>query len=264
MQTFQWNAAEYAKSSGIQQQWAQELIRKLKLKGSETLLDIGAGDGKVTAEIAAHLPGGSVVGIDSSEEMVKLSQKLFSAGAFKNLKFLHGDANNLPFKNEFDIIFSNATLHWIPDHRGVLKGIYQSLKRGGKVLVQMGGRGNAEEVKESVIKVLNKDEWKNYFEGFSFSYGFFSPVEYRLWLCEAGLNALRVELIPKDASHQGVSGFKSWIRTTWLPYSQQLPEENRELFISQVADEYIKQHPADEKGMVHVKMVRLEVEALKL
>jgi len=264
MQAYQWNAVDYAKSSSVQQQWARELFHKLHLKGSEILLDIGSGDGKVTAEIASHLPSGSVIGIDSSEDMIKLAQSMFSADAFTNLRFQREDASSLPFENEFEIVFSNAALHWVFDHRPVLKGIYKSLKHGGRILLQMGGRNNAYEVEIMMKKLIDRKEWSRYFVGFSFSYGFYGPDEYKTWLCEAGLVTKRVELIPKDAAHQGISGFKSWIRTTWLPYTQRIPEERKEMFISQLADEYIKQHPADENGKVHVNMIRLEVEALKL
>lgn len=264
MQTYQWNAVDYAKSSSVQQQWARELIRKLNLKDNETLLDIGSGDGKVTAEIASLIPNGSVMGIDSSEEMIVLAQRMYPRNAFTNLRFQRVDANSLPFENEFDVIFSNATLHWILDHRPVLRGIFASLKRSGKVLLQMGGRGNAGEVMAALKRIIMREEWRRCFDGFSFSYGFYGPDEYRIWLREAGLDTKRVELIPKDAAHQGRSGFESWIRTTWLPYTQQVPEEKREIFISQLADDYLRQHPADENGVVYVKMIRLEVEALKL
>jgi trans-aconitate methyltransferase len=264
MQTYQWNAVEYAKSSGVQQQWARELIRKLNLNGNETLLDIGSGDGKVTAEIATHLPNGSVVGIDSSEEMIKLAQQTYARDAFPNLQFQQEDATRLSFENKFNIVFSNATLHWILDHRPVLCGIFASLRHGGKVLLQMGGCGNAGEVMDALTRIIKKEEWRKFFDGFSFSYGFYSPDEYRVWLREAELVARRVELIPKDAEHQGRSGFESWIRTTWLPYIQQVPVEKRELFVSQLADEYLQHHSVDENGKVHVKMVRLEIEALKL
>ena len=121
VQTYQWNAVDYAKSSSIQQQWARELIGKLKLKGSEKLLDIGSGDGKVSAEIASCLPNGSVVGIDSSEAMVALAQSKYSTDVFPNLRFQRGDASRLMFDNEFDVVFSNATLHWILDHKPVLQ-----------------------------------------------------------------------------------------------------------------------------------------------
>jgi trans-aconitate 2-methyltransferase len=264
MQTYQWNAVDYAKSSSVQQQWARELIRKLNLKGNESLLDIGSGDGKVTAEIASLIPNGSVMGIDSSEEMILLAQRLYSRDAFTNLQFQQEDANSLPFENEFDVAFSNATLHWILDHRPVLRGIFTSLKRGGKVLLQMGGRGNAGEVMAVIKKMILREEWRGCFDGFSFSYGFYGSDEYRNWLHEAGFNTRRIELIPKDAQYQGRSGLESWIRTTWLPYTQQVPGEKREIFILQLADDYLRLHPADENGMVHVNMIRLEVEALKV
>jgi trans-aconitate methyltransferase len=264
MQTYKWNAIDYAKSSSVQQQWAHELIRKLNLKGNERVLDIGSGDGKVTAEIAVHVPNGFVIGIDSSEEMIRLAQSMFSADVFTNLRFQQGDASSLSFKNKFDIVFSNATLHWILDHRPVLRGICACLKRSGRVLLQMGGRGNAGEVMDVVTRIIKKEEWRKFFDGFSFSYGFYGPDEYRMWLREAGLEIKRVELIPKDAAHQDRSGFESWIRTTWLPYTQRVPEDKREIFISQLADDYLQQRPADETGIVHVNMIRLEVEALKL
>ncbi len=263
VQIYQWNAVDYAKSSGVQQQWARELISKLNLKGSEKLLDIGSGDGKITAEIASCLPNGSVIGIDSSDAMVALAQSKYPTDVFPNLRFQQGDASRLMFDNEFDIVFSNATLHWILDHRPVLRGIYSGLKHGGNILLQMGGRNNAYEVESIMKKLITKEKWRRYFVGFSFSYGFYGPDEYRLWLREAGLVAKRVELIPKDAKHCGRSGFESWVRTTWLPYTHQVPEEDRELFINQLADDYLKHRPVDENGMVHVNMMRLEVDAIK-
>ncbi|MCJ7793728.1 methyltransferase, partial [Candidatus Bathyarchaeota archaeon] len=63
---YNWNAQDYAKNSANQFQWAKELIPKLKLNGNESLLDIGCGDGKITAELAKCLPHGRAVGIDSS------------------------------------------------------------------------------------------------------------------------------------------------------------------------------------------------------
>jgi trans-aconitate methyltransferase len=113
-------------------------------------------------------------------------------------------------------------------------------------------------------RIIMREDWKRCFDGFNFSYGFYGPDEYRIWLHETGLDTKRVELIPKDAAYQGRSGFESWIRTTWLPYTQQVPEEKREVFISQLADDYLRLHPADENGMVHVNMIRLEIEALKV
>jgi len=263
VQTYQWNAIDYAKSSVIQQQWARELISKLKLKGNEKLLDIGSGDGKVTAEIAGCLSNGSVLGIDSSEAMIVLAQNNYSTDNFPNLRFQQGNASRLTFENEFNVVFSNATLHWILDQRPVLQGIYKSLTHGGKILLQMGGRGNAADVLAVFDTLIEINEWHDYFQGFTFPYGFYHAEEYRQWLCEAGFQENRIELIPKEAIHQDRTSFEAWIRTTWLPYTQRVPEEKRNTFITRLADEYLQQYSADENGRVHVHMMRLEVEAVK-
>ena len=263
VQTYRWDAAEYAKSSSIQQQWARELIGKLRLRGNEKILDIGSGDGKVTAEIAGCIPAGSVLGIDSSEAMVQLAQSRYVPEKIPNLRFQLGNACTLQFDHEFDIVFSNATLHWVLDHRPVLSGIYRSLKHGGRMLLQMGGCGNAVEVIAGFDELKDTDEWSRYFHGFTFPYGFYDVVEYRPWVREAGLQELRIELIPKIADHENRAAFEGWIRTTWLPYIQRVPEEKKKAFITCIADVFLQHHPADDEGKVHVKMSRLEVEAFK-
>src|SRR3989304_5312565 len=101
-----WDAADYEQHSAAQQ-WALELIDKLDLRGDEALLDIGCGDGKVTAEIAARLPRGFAVGIDNSEEMIALARSRFRAAAHAHLSFVLGDARFLPFRDCFSAVFSN-------------------------------------------------------------------------------------------------------------------------------------------------------------
>jgi len=263
MNSYRWDARDYERNSAQQLQWAQELLQKLDLHGNETTLDIGCGDGKVTAEIAALLPQGSITGIDLSEEMIALARQRFPSRAYPNLYFQKEDAARLPFEAEFTVIFSNAALHWIRDNRPVLSGISRSLKPGGRILLQMGGKGNAAEIVAVLEKMIRSADWSKYFEEFSFPYGFFGPEEYRIWLDEAGLSPGRVELIPKDMVHQGRAGLLGWLRTTWLPYTQRVPEQKRESFLDQLLDIYLIDHPLDGQGHAHVQMVRLEVEAVK-
>ena len=95
---YNWNAQDYAKNSQNQFQWAQELIPKLKLQGNEALLDIGCGDGKITAELARCLPKGRAVGIDSSEKMIDLAKTAFPQKDYPNLSFQVMDARKLTFQ----------------------------------------------------------------------------------------------------------------------------------------------------------------------
>src|SRR5665647_3765125 len=75
---YNWDAAEYEKHSSQQQLWTQDVIRSQKLAGDERILDIGCGDGKVTAELAALVPKGCVLGIDLSESMVAFANRRFA------------------------------------------------------------------------------------------------------------------------------------------------------------------------------------------
>ncbi len=255
---YEWNASDYAKHSVPQQEWARELIDKLKLKGNEHLLDIGCGDGKVTAEISKQLNKGRVVGIDNSENMIALATREYPVSRYPNLLFKQADASRLSFYQEFDIVFSNAALHWVIDHRPVLTGIYKALKPDGKAIVQMGGNGNAANVIEILEEILSESPWNGYFKDFSFPYGFYSPKEYEPWLKETGFKIQHLELKPKIMVHEDIEEFKGWIRTTWLPYLCRLPKNLKNRFIELVAKRYVKKHSPDSDGKIKTSMQRLE------
>ena len=102
------------------------------------------------------------------------------------LSFMVMDARALSFEQPFNVIFSNAALHWVKDHRTLLRGVADSLKPGGRILFQMGGRGNGEEIFSVAAQVARKGAWQDCFRGFEFPWGFYGPDEYIPWLKEAG------------------------------------------------------------------------------
>ena len=261
---YSWNAEDYANNSSNQFEWAKELIPKLKLHGDEAILDIGCGDGKITAMLASFLPHGNVVGIDSSEDMIALARKSFPHCHNSNLNFLKMDARELTFREQFDVAFSNASLHWIIDHQTVLAGVNKSLDNHGQLLFQMAGKGNAQDVIAVLEELISEDDCKPYFRNFTFPYGFYGPEQYVPWLREAGFKPERVELLPKDMKLHGKDGLAGWIRTTWLPFTERVPPSLRDAFINEIVERYIAAFPLDEKGDVHIKMARLEVQATKL
>jgi len=102
------------------------------------------------------------------------------------------------------------------------------------------------------------------FEDFEFPFGFLGTEEYEILLRDVGFIVKRVELLPKDMAHIGKSGFEGWIRTTWLPYTQQVPKELTEEFIEAISNRYLEEVPITSDGKVHVAMVRIEIEAEKI
>jgi trans-aconitate 2-methyltransferase len=266
-QPAKWNAADYAANSTVQQSWARELIAKLNLRGDEKILDVGCGDGKITAEIARHLPKGFIAGADASAEMIAFAKKTFPAGKNHNLKFQACDARKITakkFSEKFDVIFSNAALHWVDDHGKFLRGASSVLKTGGRLVVSCGGKGNAQDVFVALRPEMRLKRWREFFKKMPTPYFFYSPEDYKKWLQKFYFKIKKIKLAPKDAAYEGENGFATWLRTTWIPYVQRVPEDLREEFIAAVMHRYVAKHPPDESGQVHVRMVRLEIDAVKI
>jgi trans-aconitate 2-methyltransferase len=253
-----WDPADYAAHSSTQQAWARELIGRLHLRGDEHILDVGCGDGKVTAELAAAVPRGSVTGIDASAEMIR-----YAAARFPKIKFFEMDARAIRLEEKFDVIFSNATLHWVDDHEAFLQGAAGCLKHGGRLLVSCGGKGNAQEVFVALRGVIRLKRWREYFRKMTAPYFFHSPAQYQKWLPRAGFDPQLIRLAEKPVAFHGREALAAWLRTTWLPYTQRVPESSRREFTEAVADRYIARHPAENHGSVRVGMVRLEIEATR-
>ena len=258
-----WNAVAYAANSAVQQGWAHELIAKLKLRGDEHILDVGCGDGKVTAEIAAAVPRGLVVGIDASAEMISFARKTFPASKISNLKFQIGDARQIRLTKKFDVVFSNSALHWVDDHEAILRGASAVLKSGGRLLISCGGKGNAHDVFLAIRPVMRLKRWREFFRQMPLPYFFYAPSDYEKWLPKAGFKINSLTLAPKDVAYDGTENFATWLRTTWLPFTQRVPENLRAEFIAAVTQRYVAKHPADANNQIHVRMVRLEIDAVK-
>ena len=233
-----WNPHDYARNSSAQLGWARELISQMSFVGSEAVLDVGCGDGKITAEFARALPGGYVLGVDSSPEFIAYASLHYPKTLFSSLEFARMDARSLNIDRRFDLIFSNAALHWVDDHRAFLRGAAQHLHIGGRLILSCGGAGNASGIVAALERVTSSSTWKRYFDGFEFPYYFHSPDDYSVWLPEANMAAQRCELVEKDMIHDGPEGLAGWIRTTWMPYTQRVPEELQERFIDDLVSSY--------------------------
>ena len=173
------------------------------------------------------------------------------------------EASLVALPRSFQLVFSNSVLHWVRDPLPVLKEIAAVLLPGGKILLQMGGQGNAADIFRIADSMIHELSWAQYFSGFSSPYGFYGPEEYEPWLREAGFDPLRLELIPMDMVQEGRENLEGWIRTTWHPYIDRIPTPRRPAFIREIAARYHRRYPPDASAKYHVRMVRLEIGAQK-
>ena len=258
-----WNPEDYAKNSDAQLKWAQELRKNIDLSRYRSVLDVGCGDGKITADFAATVQLSKVLGVDSSPAMIAYAANKYPTSQYSNLSFSCMDARQLEFQHEFDLIFSNATLHWVDNHQAFLKGANSTLQDGGRLIISCGGEGNAAQILKTFAELTNQKLWKVFFNDFYNPYFFYGIEDYQEWLEKSNFAVERLELVPKDMTHQGREGLASWIRTTWMPFTKSVPKDKREDFISQFVDLYLAKYPLDSQGLAHVSMVRLEVDAYK-
>ena len=142
-----WNSELYQSSHSFVWQYGRDLLVLLNAKPGERILDVGCGTGQLTAEITQF--GAEVVGIDASPEMISTAQE-----NFPHVRFEVADAANLTYTEEFDVVISNAALHWVRDQGGAIASIARAMKHGGRLVFEMGGRGNLHHLLDAMYKAL--------------------------------------------------------------------------------------------------------------
>lgn len=141
-----WNAADYAEHAGFVPALGAAALDLLAPRAGEMILDLGCGDGALTAQIADR--GAAVVGVDTDADML-------AAARARGLAVEAADGQRLPFEAQFDAVFSNAALHWMPDQQAVADGVFRALKPGGRYVGECGGFGNIAAIRTAIRAVLS-------------------------------------------------------------------------------------------------------------
>lgn len=162
MHTYEFDGEQYKRASKHQKEWGNSLISELSFRGNEKILDLGCGDGVLTEKLAQFVPDGMVLGIDASEGMIATAQNRVKP----NLFFKQMDINTMDFQNDFDVIFSNAALHWIKDHKRLLENSFRALKNSGVLLWDFAGDGNCSNFFDVISKLIQSEKYKHYFNDF--------------------------------------------------------------------------------------------------
>lgn len=256
-----WRAKEYNQHSISQKDSASNLMKFVQIKDGTKVLDVGCGDGKITAEIAKNIPNGAVVGADISASMIEFAKTAFSEESYPNLKFRLKDAQNLDFNEEFDIIFSFTTLQWIQDHNAFLKGAYQSLKALGTLAITM-PMGLPSTLEQAVIEIVTMPQWEDYFQEFSTGWNFVDDAKYGDLLNAYDFSISRLAIVTQKDVFPSREVFEKFI-SQWFPYLRPLPENLKSIFLTQVIDRFLELESPFPNNEVHFKIRLLEVVATK-
>jgi trans-aconitate methyltransferase len=239
-----WDPQQYEQHGAFVHGLAGGVLEWLAPVAGERILDLGCGDGQLTKRILAT--GASVVGLDSSPQMVAAAHEL-------GLDVTAGDAEAIPFEaRSFDAVFSNAALHWVRNHDAMLSGVKRVLKPGGRFAAEFGGHGNIAAIRvamRSAIERFGLDasrEDVNYYP---------TPQVYTRRLEQHGFTVERMALIPRPTPLPE-GGMKGWIRTFRRGVLETMPEEVREKIVEEAAS-LLAPALLDEEGNWTADYVRL-------
>ncbi len=241
-----WTAGSYDTHARFVSDLAGGVVEWLALKPGERILDVGCGDGVLTEDLVKA--GAIVIGVDSSEDFV-------AACTAKGLDVRLMDGQSLSFANEFDVVFSNAALHWMTDARAVVKGIRRALKPGGRFVAEFGGHGNVAAIVTAMRAVGLR---RNGDLSLAHPWYFPAPDVYRALLEEEGFTIKRIALIPRPVVLK--TGIEGWLMLFRKPFFQQFGNE-AETALAECVD-LLRPSLCDGHGNWTADYVRLRVEAV--
>lgn len=225
--TYEFSGEDYSKASDHQKEWGLRIIEELGLRGHESILDLGCGDGKITAALADCLPQGSVLGIDASEGMLEAARQ----HSRPNLSFRMQDINHLDYDAEFDVIFSNATLHWVKDHRRLLGNCRRALNPGGVLRFNFAGDGNCSTFYAVMKEAMAEDRFRPYFSQMEWPWYMPALDEYEVLVREFEFAGVRVWGENADRYFADAEAMTRWIdQPSLVPFLTYLPEDLRPAF----------------------------------
>ncbi len=202
MPEVKWDADLYSAKHNFVFKYGEEVIGWLQPKTEEHILDVGCGTGELTNELSKT--EATIIGIDASEQMIAKAKQ-----QFPHISFFVKDATDFSFDHPFDAAFSNATLHWINEQQKALQCVYNSLKKGGRFVFEMGGKHNIESIHSAVKRAMENAGLKdkipvasNYFP---------SVAEQALLLEKVGFTVTDVSYFKRPTVLQGAEGMKNWI-----------------------------------------------------
>ena len=247
-----WSASQYSKFKQERTLPAIDLANSIKCGNANTVLDIGCGIGNSTAVLAAKFPSAKVTGADNSDDML-LTAKKENPG----IEFIKFDAEKEidSLKNRYDIVFSNACIQWIPNHRKLIKDMFSLLNDGGTLAVQIPQQ--SKHPVHNIMKSLSKSEKWDKKLGAKRKYNNLSESEYYDVLSELTDN-FRIWETTYFYSMPSYESIIEWYKGTGLrPYLEQLSADDCEAYLKDFLQCLKDTYPVQKNGEIILRYPRL-------
>jgi len=210
-----WSAAGYDANARFVSEYGAEILGWLAPQAGERILDLGCGDGALSVQILEA--GAQVLGVDTSEDLLRAARE-------RGIDAREMDGQSLSFDDEFDAVFSNAALHWMPEADAVIAGVSRALKPGGRFVAEFGGHGNVSACVTAMRAAADKFGGDPALAGPWF---FPTPAEYQARLERGGFSVDRIELVARPTPLP--TGIEGWLLTFRAPFFAQFGERQSEV-----------------------------------
>jgi len=243
-----WDPERYARNARFVADLGAPVVDLLAPHPGECILDLGCGDGVLTATLASR--GCRVIGVDASAPQIDAARKLGL-----DARVMDGEA--LGFDGEFDAVFSNAALHWMRNPAKVIGGVHRALRPNGRFVAELGGHGCVAKIQKALIEALGRRG----INGEAASPWFFPTVEqYSQLLTKGGFVVNYIALIPRPTPLPG--DVASFLETFAESFTATLPLTERPFYIAEVQED-LRPELCDAEGKWTADYVRLRFAASK-
>ena len=227
-----WNPTQYERFRGEREQPFHDLVALITRRPAGRVVDLGCGTGQLTAELHRELDAAATLGVDSSAAMLERAHTLEVDG----LAFTRGDIAVWQPREPVDVVFSNAALQWVGDHRALFPRLTAMLVPGGELAVQV--PANFDHVSHRLAAEIAREEpFIGAMEGWTRTFPVLPPEAYSALLHELGFVAQSVRLQVYGHVLKSPDAVVEWVRGTLLTdYKSRMPAAMYEDFVAQYRD----------------------------
>lgn len=256
-----WEPQFYRENSSMQHRWANLLLDKSKLPTVGKILDVGCGDGHISAMLTKRVPQANIIGLDLSPSMIEYAAATFANNQYPNLSFTVGDAEELAGFDHLSSIVSFSTYHRVKNHHKAFESAFRSLLPGGQFLAVFPAKMSTL-LTECIAEVDSNSKWKKYIDTRDRKDYALSDDNMKELLIDVGFAHIRTELIEDVEVFANQQSLRDHLRAV-SSYKDILPFDKELEFFDDIIDCYVRRRPLHQDGSITMDASRIEFEAIK-